>query len=153
MVTAGKMTYEEMETRLQEAEGILATLRSHEEDAAVGDAGAAMVRLKEVEKALQAAREELEQHVAERTAELARVNEELHDTIEEQGRICRRIVGILECITDRKRAQLRLEESNILVVVNDDGRGFNPAELRSGAESGGFGLFSIRQRLTHVGEN
>ncbi len=91
MTTTGKMTYEEMEARLLEAEGILTALRSHEVDAVIGDTDVAMVHLREVEQALRAAQEELEQRVAERTAELARVNQEWHDTIEEQERIRRRL--------------------------------------------------------------
>jgi len=91
MTTAGKMTYEEMESRLQEAEGILTALRSHEVDAIIGDTDVAMVHLREVEAALRAAREDLELRVTERTTELAQVNRELHDTIEEQERIRRRL--------------------------------------------------------------
>ncbi len=91
MTTVGRLTYEELEARLHEAEGILIALRSHEVDAIVGDTDVAMVHLKEVEEALQAAREELELRVAERTAELDKVNRELHDTVAEQQRIQRRL--------------------------------------------------------------
>jgi PAS domain S-box-containing protein len=91
MAIAGKMTYEELESRLQETEEILTALRSHEVDAIVGDADVAMVHLKEVEEAVRAAQEELELRVVERTAELARVNKELQDTVEEQERIRRQL--------------------------------------------------------------
>ena len=38
------------------------------------------------------------------------------------------------------------------VSVEDDGVGFNPAETTSAAtRTGGFGLFSIRERLEQVG--
>ncbi|WP_428155872.1 ATP-binding response regulator [Desulfococcus sp.] len=39
----------------------------------------------------------------------------------------------------------------ITVVVEDDGVGFDAAENRFSAEGGGFGLFSIRERLCHLG--
>ncbi|RPJ30772.1 MAG: PAS domain S-box protein, partial [Planctomycetaceae bacterium] len=91
MAAAGKMTYEELEARLHETQDILTALRSHEVDAIIGDTDVAMVHLKEVEEALQAAKEELGLRVGERTAELDRVNQELHDTIEEQERIRRRL--------------------------------------------------------------
>jgi signal transduction histidine kinase len=44
------------------------------------------------------------------------------------------------------------DESSIRITVEDDGIGFSSAEDKgAGAQTGGFGLFSIRQRLTHVG--
>jgi len=44
------------------------------------------------------------------------------------------------------------EESEIRISVEDDGKGFSPADTSgAGARGGGFGLVSIRQRLTHVG--
>ncbi len=41
----------------------------------------------------------------------------------------------------------------VRVVVEDDGVGFDPSRLADGSphEAGGFGLFSIRERLTHMG--
>jgi len=91
MTTGGKLTYEEMELRLHEAEDLLTALRGHEVDAIVGDTDVAMVHLREVEEALKAAQEDLELGVAERTAELAKVNRELHDTIEKQERTRRQL--------------------------------------------------------------
>jgi signal transduction histidine kinase len=44
------------------------------------------------------------------------------------------------------------DETHIRVIVEDDGKGFDPAALKSlPARAGGFGLFSIRQRLAHMG--
>jgi len=91
MTTGEKLTYEELELRLHETEDLLMALRSHEVDAIVGDTDVAMVHLREVEEALQAAQEELELRVAERTAELAQVNKELHEIIEEQERTRRQL--------------------------------------------------------------
>jgi PAS domain S-box-containing protein len=39
---------------------------------------------------------------------------------------------------------------NLHLVVADEGRGFNPEELENGS-SAGFGLFSIRERMLHIG--
>lgn len=90
-MTTGRMTYEEMEARLYEAEGILGALRHHEVDAIVGDSNVALVRLREVEEALHRAREELEERVAERTSELAKVNRQLREIVEEQSHMRQRI--------------------------------------------------------------
>jgi signal transduction histidine kinase len=46
---------------------------------------------------------------------------------------------------------LRLD-SNISIQVKDDGNGFDPAVLQQESEKkNGFGLFSVRERLTHIG--
>jgi signal transduction histidine kinase len=50
------------------------------------------------------------------------------------------------------RVILDREEHNLSIEVADDGVGFTPTT--SGAEikkAGGFGLFSIRERLQHLG--
>jgi CheY-like chemotaxis protein len=39
----------------------------------------------------------------------------------------------------------------IRVVVSDEGKGFDPANLKMGERSEGLGLFSIQQRLKHMG--
>jgi signal transduction histidine kinase len=36
------------------------------------------------------------------------------------------------------------------IIVEDKGRGFDPASLKPGP-SGGFGLFSVQQRLLYLG--
>ncbi|MFO7654405.1 MAG: PAS domain-containing protein [Candidatus Krumholzibacteriia bacterium] len=46
---------------------------------------------------------------------------------------------------------LRRLSRQLQVVVSDQGKGFDPAAVRPGAEGGGFGLFSIRERLDLVG--
>ena len=43
------------------------------------------------------------------------------------------------------------EEDQILIQVEDDGIGFAPDKLMVGNATGGFGLFSIRERLIHMG--
>lgn len=46
----------------------------------------------------------------------------------------------------------RLDDSSAKVVVRDEGRGFDPAALRNRkAGEATFGLFSIQQRLVHIG--
>lgn len=79
-----RLTYEELQSKLNEAEDIIGALRSHEVDAVVSEKDIAFLRLREVEEAVQRARQELEERVVERTAELARVNRELRETLEEQ---------------------------------------------------------------------
>jgi PAS domain S-box-containing protein len=73
-----------MEARLYEAEGVIGALRNQEVDAIIGDKRVAMVRLKEVEEAVQQARAQLEQRVVERTADLAEANRQLQAIVEEQ---------------------------------------------------------------------
>lgn len=54
--------------------------------------------------------------------------------------------------TDRAELAVRQDADGIEVAVRDDGQGFDPAELDRLAESGGgFGLFSIRERIDLMG--
>jgi PAS domain S-box-containing protein len=47
---------------------------------------------------------------------------------------------------------LTCEGRDLVVVVRDDGRGFDPAEARSAeGDDTGFGLFHVRTRLEHLG--
>lgn len=45
----------------------------------------------------------------------------------------------------------RLAADRLRLVVADDGRGVDPAVTRSSSTSGGFGLFTIRERLELIG--
>jgi signal transduction histidine kinase len=65
-----KLTYEDLEARLVQAERITKALRSEQLDAIVSEKGIYLVRLKELEEALKKSRDELEIRVRERTAEL-----------------------------------------------------------------------------------
>ncbi len=50
------------------------------------------------------------------------------------------------------KVSVRKVNNEVCVSVEDDGVGFNPAEVASlAARTGGFGLFSIRERLEQVG--
>ena len=52
----------------------------------------------------------------------------------------------------RVKVSIRKVDSDICVGVEDDGVGFNPAKMASMlTETGGFGLFSIRERLEQLG--
>jgi len=42
-------------------------------------------------------------------------------------------------------------EDQILILLEDDGIGFTPDKVLVGNDTGGFGLFSIRERLSHLG--
>ncbi len=45
----------------------------------------------------------------------------------------------------------RAEDNRVHVVVSDHGKGFDSVGLQAGERSEGFGLFSIQQRLRHMG--
>ena len=50
------------------------------------------------------------------------------------------------------RVELSAHSGRIQVTVSDEGMGFDPNQLRAaGGSIGGFGLFSIRERLNHLG--
>lgn len=85
-MTKGRRTYAEMEARLSEAEGVLVALRNHEVDAIIGDRSIAVVRLREAEEALRRAQQELEEQLAERTADLERINRQFREVTDEQAR-------------------------------------------------------------------
>ena len=52
----------------------------------------------------------------------------------------------------RARVSIRKERDHVLVAVEDDGVGFDPSGKGLGTgDIAGFGLFSIRERLEHVG--
>lgn len=42
-------------------------------------------------------------------------------------------------------------KGNLLITVEDDGKGFDPARAEQPASHGGFGLFSIRERIEGLG--
>jgi signal transduction histidine kinase len=45
----------------------------------------------------------------------------------------------------------RLESEEIELIVADEGVGFDPAQVELHPTTGGFGLFSIRERLNYLG--
>jgi PAS domain S-box-containing protein len=53
-------------------------------------------------------------------------------------------------VREASLAMLRTPDDRCTIVLEDEGCGFDPAALRPGT-SGGFGLFSIQQRLLHLG--
>lgn len=123
ITTAERMTYEEMESRLREMEEILAVLRAHEVDAIVGDREVAVVRLKEADEALRTAHEDLEQRVAERTAELTRLNLELYQTIAEQARTHRRLEEeerkYRQLVEDLRKSEKRLLKAQQIAHIGN----------------------------------
>jgi signal transduction histidine kinase len=53
---------------------------------------------------------------------------------------------------DELRISVKSGGDDILICVHDDGKGFDPAEVRRHADSsGGFGLFSVRERVEGFG--
>jgi CheY-like chemotaxis protein len=54
--------------------------------------------------------------------------------------------------TDRAHIDVRCSDGRLQISIADKGSGFNPGSLRSsGGSSGGFGLFTIRERLGLLG--
>ena len=107
-MTTGRLTYEEMEARLCEAEGVIGALRNQEVDAIVGDKRIALVRLREVEEAAPQAGAQLERQVTERAAD-----RQLREIIEEQKRATCQL---------REQAEL-LDLAHDMIFVHDmDGR-------------------------------
>lgn len=52
------------------------------------------------------------------------------------------------------KVAIKTKDNNIQIIVEDDGIGFNPAEIAETAPGKAqFGLFSIRERLEHFGGN
>lgn len=47
--------------------------------------------------------------------------------------------------------QLRKQDSSIVVTIYDNGTGFSPSHPSPSSGRGSFGLFSIRERLSHLG--
>jgi signal transduction histidine kinase len=53
----------------------------------------------------------------------------------------------------KAKVSTRTEDNIIRIIVEDDGVGFSIPEDKSLTKIGGFGLFSIRERLRHLGGN
>lgn len=47
--------------------------------------------------------------------------------------------------------RLGQDGDSVRITIRDDGSGFEPGDSRAPAGGGGFGLFNIRERLTHFG--
>ena len=52
---------------------------------------------------------------------------------------------------DQVEINISRAEDQILIRLEDDGIGFAPNEVVVGKGVGGFGLFSIHERLSHMG--
>lgn len=96
-----KAAYEELEARLGEAEKIIKALRSGQGDAIIGDKNIYLVRLKQMEEALQKSREELEIRVQERT-------EQLSQEIDQRRSLSKRLVETVE--GDRREMAMYLHD-------------------------------------------
>jgi PAS domain S-box-containing protein len=120
MTTVRKLTYEEIESRLFEAEDIIGALRKHEVDAIVGDEHVALVRLREMEEAVWQARAELERCVAERTADLAQANSQLQNVVREQEQTRHQLEEYTNQLQDQ--AELLHLARDMIFVHDMDGR-------------------------------
>jgi protein-histidine pros-kinase len=52
---------------------------------------------------------------------------------------------------DKARVEMRSDERVIRLEVKDNGRGYDPSAVKREKGGGGFGLFSIQERLTYMG--
>jgi PAS domain S-box-containing protein len=52
---------------------------------------------------------------------------------------------------NRASVHLSRTKNTLRATVRDNGRGFNPARISKASETGGFGLFSLRERLAALG--
>ena len=52
---------------------------------------------------------------------------------------------------NRASVQLNRAKNSLRATVRDKGRGFNPNRISKASETGGFGLFSLRERLAALG--
>jgi PAS domain S-box-containing protein len=120
MMKARKLTYEELESRLFEAEDIIGALQKHEVDAIVGDKRVALVRLREVEEAVRQARAELERRVAERTTDLAQANSQLQNIVREQEQTRQQLEEYTSQLQDQ--AELLHLARDMIFVHDMDGR-------------------------------
>jgi signal transduction histidine kinase len=105
----------------------------------------------------------LEEHVARRfrlkTELIDTVDESLRRTLNEDVRaiLFRNVRELLTNVIKHAKAKevkihLKSENGMVIVVVEDDGVGFQPqAALQSEAKKGGFGLFSIEERMADMG--
>jgi signal transduction histidine kinase len=115
MMGVDKSAYEKLEARLAQAERIIEALRSEQVDAIVGKKNIYLIRLKEVEEALERAKDELEARVRERTAELEMVNEELRREVE----IRRKTEDDLRDVSRRLLEAQETERRNIAFDLHD----------------------------------
>jgi signal transduction histidine kinase len=115
MMAVDKPSYEKLEARLAQAERIIGALRSEQVDAIVGKNNIYLIRLKEVEEAIEKAKEELETRVRERTAELEMVNEELRREIE----LRRKTEDDLRDVSRRLLEAQETERRNIAFDLHD----------------------------------
>jgi light-regulated signal transduction histidine kinase (bacteriophytochrome) len=142
------LTYEELEQRLRETEEMVAALRRHEVDAIVGEKSVAVVRLREVEQQLAAARKSAELRAAELEAFSHSVSHEFRnplnnisamvevlesccaDTLDEDGHKCiglirtnatrmaEMISGLLE-LSQVVRREISLSDVDLTAMVED----------------------------------
>jgi signal transduction histidine kinase/ActR/RegA family two-component response regulator len=96
-VREDRPTYEELESRLAHAEGVIEAIRRHEVDAVLGDQQVAYLRLQEVEDELQA-----------KSEALRRLNEDLERQVAERTEVAEKRAALLQSMaTDLLHAEQR----------------------------------------------
>jgi C4-dicarboxylate-specific signal transduction histidine kinase len=108
---------------------------------------------KRIEDALQKAHDNLERRVQNRTAQLVSANELLNLEIEERKNNEKKLLEQQDKLRSLSSELLLTEErERRRIDIEDDGLGFDISELdATGSGSRGFGLFSIRERISPLG--
>ncbi|MFB3894014.1 MAG: GAF domain-containing protein [Phycisphaerae bacterium] len=112
---------------------------------------------KRAEEALRELNARLEDSVRQRTAELEQRSAQLRELASKLTLLFQSVRELL--FNAAKHAKVRpasvdvkCADGQIRLVVSDNGEGFDPARLRAqGGRSSGFGLLSIRERLSLMG--
>jgi signal transduction histidine kinase len=163
-----KPTYEELQSRLDEAERVIEAIRSDQVDAVVGGKSIYLLRLKEMEEALRKSKDELEIRVQERTSELSEAVErlkteiELRKQLEETLRESETRVRFFasQCLTaqetERKRIVGELHDSIasslaamkfrvVMIAEETKQRGDNPESMKDLATALGETITEVRR--------
>jgi len=93
----------------------------------------------------------LDAHWEERGAQPRRLDDELRTMVFQSARELL-VNAVKHAPGARTRVRLEWGPAELVLTVEDDGPGFDPATLEpSVSQAGGFGLFSIRERMQHLG--
>jgi len=111
----GQLNYEELLTRLTDAEEIIHALVSEQADAIISPQGVHLLRLHETDEALKLAKSQLEKMLGERTQELASTNQHLQREIADRRQAEQRLSSIIACAMD---AVITVDEQMRVLIFN-----------------------------------
>jgi PAS domain S-box-containing protein len=120
-----QLSYDELVARLEDAEELVGALISEQTDAVVSSAGVHVLRLHETDRALQAAKQGLEQMLTQRTQELRTANENLRQSEERLRRLYES--GVVGVVTWTAEGAITDANDKFLEMV-----GYSREEMESG---------------------